>query len=364
MPWPDHRLLELFRIDLPIVLAPMAGAMDAELAIAVARAGGLGSLPCALLTAEQAREQVIRYREATGGKPVNLNFFTHTPPVPDNAREHAWRERLAPYYREFDIDPAAPVAASNRAPFDEAFCGVVEDLKPEVVSFHFGLPSPVLVKRVKAAGCAMIASATSVKEARWLAERGCDAIIAQGYEAGGHRGMFLTEDIATQAGTMALVPQVVDGVDVPVIAAGGIADARGIVAALALGAAGVQIGSAYLRSPESKVKPPHRAALANASDDNTVITNVMTGRPARGIVNRVIREVGPMSDITPAFPLAGGALAPLGARALAQGSGDFSSLWAGQAVRLSPAMPAGELTLKLAGGAQALLARLAGEDSH
>jgi nitronate monooxygenase len=360
MMWPDQRLLGLFTIDLPIVLAPMAGAMDETLAIAVAQAGGLGSLPCAMLTADQVREQMARYRDATGGKPVNLNFFAHTPPVPDNAREHAWRERLAPYYRELGVDPAAPVKASSRAPFDEAFCGVVEDLKPEVVSFHFGLPPPELVKRVKAAGCVMIASATSAKEARWLAERGCDAIIAQGYEAGGHRGMFLTEDITTQAGTMALVPQMVDAVDVPVIAAGGIADARGIVAAFALGAAGVQIGSAFLPCPESKISAPHRAALADASDDSTAITNVMSGRPARGFVNRIMREVGPMSDIAPAFPLAGGALAPLAAKAMAQGSGGFSSLWAGQAARLSPAMPAGELTLKLAGEAEALMTRLAG----
>jgi nitronate monooxygenase len=357
--WPDRRLLELFSVEHPILLAPMAGAMDAELAIAVGTAGGLASLPAALLDAGRLREQVARFRAACN-KPLNLNFFAHQPPVPDNAREHAWRERLKPYYVEMGIDPAAPIKASNRAPFDEAFCAVVEEVKPQVVSFHFGLPAPALVERVKAAGCVMIASATSVKEARWLAERGCDAVIAQGYEAGGHRGMFLTEDINTQAGTFALVPQVVDAVHVPVIAAGGIGDARGIAAALALGAAGVQIGSAYLSCPESKITALHRAALAQATDDASVITNVMTGRPARGLFNRVMREAGPISDIVPPFPLAGGALAPLAAKALAQGSSDFSSLWAGQAAALGQAVPARVRTLQLATEAQALMKRLAG----
>src|SRR6201999_1196144 len=160
----------------------------------------------------------------------------------NNAREDTWREQLKPYYRELGIDPADPVPISNRAPFDAEFCQVVEALKPEVVSFHFGLPEPALLNRVKVAECFVLSSATTVAEARWLAERGVDAVIAQGYEAGGHRGMFLSDDLNAQVGTFALVPQVVDAVKVPVIAAGGITDARGIVAALALGAAGVQIG--------------------------------------------------------------------------------------------------------------------------
>ena len=218
------------------------------------------------------------------------------------------RQRLAPYYKELGLDPAAPVNAANRAPFDAAMCELVEELKPEVVSFHFGLPEPALLKRVKAAGCIVMASATIVKEAIWLEENGADVIIAQGAEAGGHRGMFLTDNIAEQPGTFALVPQVVDAVKVPVIAAGGIADGRGIAAAFALGASGVQIGSAYLRCPESKVIAPARAALAQASDDSTVITNVMTGRPARGVANRVMREVGPISPDAPAFPHAATAL--------------------------------------------------------
>jgi nitronate monooxygenase len=357
--WPDRRLLDLFKIEHPILLAPMAGAMDCDLAIAVAAGGGLGSLPTALLDERQMRDQLQKFRAAVS-KPVNLNFFCHKPPVPNNAREHAWREVLKPYYAEYGIDPAAPVPSSNRLPFDEARCAAMEELKPEVVSFHFGLPAPALLKRVKAAGCIVLASATTVEEARSLAGDGCDVIIAQGFEAGGHRGMFLTEDLAAQVGTFALVPQVVDAVKLPVIAAGGITDARGIAAAFALGASAVQLGTAFLFCPESKIQPPHRAALTKARDDGTVVTNLQTGKPARGLVNRVMRELGPVNEVAPEFPLAAGALAPLNAKALANGSGDFLSMWAGQAAGLGHIMPARELTRTLADEAQALLKRLAG----
>ena len=357
--WQDRRLLDLFGIEHPIVLAPMAGVMDTDLAVAVADGGGLASLPMAMLDEAKLRAQVETFRAATA-RPLNLNFFTHTPPVPNNAREHAWRESLKPYYAEYGIDPAAPVPSSERKPFNDAFCAAVEELKPEVVSFHFGLPDKALLDRVKVAGCVVMSSATTVEEARWLEAHGCDVVIAQGAEAGGHRGMFLTDSLASQPGTMALVPQVVDAVKLPVIAAGGIGDARGIVAALALGAAAVQIGTAFLLAPESKVLPPHRAALQAARDDGTVVTNVMTGRPARGFVNRVMRERGPISDIAPAFPLAGGALAPLHAKAQAQGSGDFSAMWAGQAAALGREIPARELVVRLAEEAQTLLRRLAG----
>lgn len=345
--WPDRRLIELFKIELPIVQAPMAGATDWELAVAVAEAGALGSLPCAMLNARQIREQMAKIRAHTK-KPINLNFFCHTPPVLNNAREARWRERLAPYYRELGIDPAAPIPSSNRTAFDSVMCDVVEETKPEVVSFHFGLPEPKLLQRIKAAGFLVMSSATTAGEARWLEARGVDAVIAQGYEAGGHRGIFLSDDIATQAGTFALVPQIVDAVKVPVVAAGAVADARGIAAAFALGAAGVQIGTAYLWCPESKISEPHRAALKSAREDATAVTNLMTGRPARGIINRLMREIGPISDVAPEFPLAAGALAPLRAKAEAQGSGDFSPMWAGQAAALGRAIPAGQLTKMLA----------------
>ncbi len=356
--WPDCRLLDLFKIDQPILQAPMAGVMDAELAIAVARAGGLGGLPAGMLNAEQLRAQVTQFRAATGGKPVNLNFLAHRMPVPNNAREHAWREALKPYYVEFDIDLAAPVTTVSRAPFDAAMCAVVEELKPDVVSFHYGLPEPALVARTKAAGSKIICSATTVAEARFLEAHGCDAVIAQGLEAGGHRGMFLSDNLATQVGLFALLPQVADALTVPVIASGGIADARAIVAAFALGAAGVQIGTAFLFCPEAKTLPPHRAALRAARDDSTVVTNVLSGRPARGLINRAIRELGPISEVVPEFPLASGALAPLNAKAQARGSGDFSPMLAGQAASLGRELPAGELVAKLALEAQDVLRRM------
>ena len=357
--WPDRRIIELFKTEFPIVLAPMAGVMDADLVIAAAQGGALGSLPCAMISAEKAREQVNIIRQRVSA-PINLNFFCHEPVEADPAREAGWKQRLEAYHQELGLDPAAPVNAANRAPFDAAFCEVVEELKPEVVSFHFGLPDQALLRRVKAAGCLVMGSATIVREAIWLEENGADVIIAQGAEAGGHRGMFLTENIAEQPGTFALVPQVVDAVKVPVIAAGGIADGRGIAAAFALGAAGVQIGSAYLRCPESKVSAPARVALAQARDDCTVITNVMTGRPARGVPNRVMREVGPISPHAPAFPHAATALGPLKAAAEKLGKVDFTNLWAGQAVRMGTDMPATELTRALAGSALARMSALSG----
>jgi nitronate monooxygenase len=337
----------------------MAGAIDAEIAIAVARGGGLAAVPCAMLSVEKAREQVgiIRQRVAT---PINLNFFCHKAVAADAESEAAWRKRLAPYYREFGLDPSAPINAANRAPFDEAMCALVEEVKPEIVSFHFGLPEPALLKRVKATGALIMGSATIVREAIWLEQNGADIVIAQGAEAGGHRGMFLTDNIAEQPGTFALVPQVVDAVKVPVVAAGGIADGRGIAAAFALGASGVQIGTAYLRCPESRVSALAKAALAKGQDDSTVITNVMTGRPARGVVNRAMREVGPVSPESPAFPHAATAFAPLRQAAEKQGKVDFTNLWAGQAVRLGRETPAAELTRALAEDALGRMRKLAG----
>jgi nitronate monooxygenase len=355
--WPSRRLLDLLRIEHPIIQAPMAGAMDSELAAAVSEAGGLGCLPCAMLNPEKLREEIAKIRARTK-KPIAVSFFCHVAPVPNNAREAAWRKRLEPYYRELEIDPMAAVPFSNRAPFDEALLEAVLDTRPEVVGFHFGLPPAPLYAKLKQEGFPIIATATTVAEARWLAERGIDGVITQGYEAGGHRGMFLTDNVTTQVGTFALVPQVRDAVSVPVIAAGGVSDARGIAAAFALGADGVQIGSAYLHTPEAKISSAHRAAVKSARDDSTVLTNVMTGRPARGVINRVIREQGPISDV-PEFPLAAGALQPLRTKAEAQGSGDFSPMWSGQAVALGRPLGAGELTQQLAAEALAYLRKLA-----
>jgi len=352
--WPDRRLPDLFGVEHPILLAPMAGPGGAALGVAVADAGGLGSLPCALLSPDKAWAALEAFRAATSA-PVNLNFFCHSPPDADPAREDAWRARLAPYYAELGLERGASVATPTRNPFDEAFCGLVERARPEVVSFHFGLPSAPLLDRVRRAGAKVIASATTVAEARWLEERGCDAVIAQGLEAGGHRSAFLDLDMARQVGTFTLVPQVVDAVKVPVIAAGGVADARGIVAALALGAAAVQIGTAYLLCPEADTPPLHRRALTSIEDDGTEVTNLFTGRPARGIVNRLMREIEALSADAPDFPLAAAALAPLRAKAEAAGSDDFTNQWAGQAAPLARAEPAGELTRRWAREALAKL---------
>ena len=354
--WPDRRIQDLLGIELPIIQAPMAGAGLADLAVAVAEAGGLGSLPCALLRPDQLLTQFGIIRQRTQ-RPINVNFFCHRPAEADAAREAAWRSRLAPYYREFGLDPEAPVPASNRAPFDDEFCTLVEELRPEVVSFHFGLPERRLLDRVLATDAKIMSSATTVEEARWLEAEGCHAIIAQGCEAGGHRGMFRSEDVATQVGTFSLVPQVVDAVRVPVIAAGGIADGRGTAAAFMLGASAVQIGTAYLFCPESTIADPHRRALAAAAVHETALTNVFTGRPARGILNRVMREVGPISAAAPAFPLAGGALAPLRAATEPSGSGEFMSIWSGQSAPLCQAITADELTRQLAEQALRLLQR-------
>jgi nitronate monooxygenase len=355
--WPDRRLLDLLRLEVPIVQAPMAGSSGADLAVAVSAAGGLGSLPCAMLDTQQIRAAVTRIRARTG-KPINLNFFCHVPPKLDAAREDAWRARLAPYYAELGLDPAAPVRSAHRTPFDGEFADAVAELKPAVASFHYGLPAPALLGRVKAAGCRVFSSATTVAEARWLEQHGADVVIAQGLEAGGHRGMFLTGDLAAQVGTLALVPQIVDAVKIPVIAAGGIADARGIAAAFALGAAGVQIGTGYLQCPEAETLAAHRAALAAARDDATAFTNVYTGRPARGFVNRLVREQGPLAGGIPEFPLAAGAVAPLRKAAEARGSADFTPMWAGQAAGLGRPLAAGELTRRLAAEALEKLAEL------
>jgi nitronate monooxygenase len=345
--WPNQDLLQLLGIDLPIIQAPMAGCNGAELAAAVAAAGGLGSLPCAMLMPDKVRSEVALIRRVTSN-PINLNFFCHQLPQPDAQQIAQWRARLLPYYEAFGLELPPPDSASIRQPFDAAMCDVVEELKPAVVSFHFGLPTPDLLDRVKGLGCKVLSSATTVREARWLAERGVDAIIAQGLEAGGHRGMFLSDDFAYQVGTFALVPQVVDAVALPVIAAGGIADSRGIAAALALGAAGVQLGSAYLLCPEANTSHVHREALRTARDDQSALTNLFSGRPARALLNRFMKEVGPMSSLAPDFPLATADVAPLRARAESQSSGEFSPLWAGQAAALACEEGAGDLTRRLA----------------
>ena len=354
-------LFESLGMRLPLIQAPMAGSQGSALALAVCGAGGLGSLPAATLSLEALADELRRLRDGVAGlgaggspAPYNVNFFCHQPPGHDAAREQAWLAAMAPLYAEAQVQaPSLPLAA-GRTPFTAEAAALLAQFRPPVVSFHFGLPEPRLLETVRAWGAKVLSSATTVAEARWLERQGVDAIIAQGLEAGGHRGHFLSEDLSEQSGTFALLPQVVRAVRVPVIAAGGLADATGVAAARSLGAAGVQVGTAYLLCPEASTTPLHRAALQSEAAGHTALSNVFTGRPARGIVNRAMRVLGrdgdPLNPSAPAFPLATSAIAPLRAAAEARGSSDFSPLWAGQAARLCQPMSAAALTQALAAG--------------
>ncbi|WP_439843197.1 NAD(P)H-dependent flavin oxidoreductase [Aeromonas taiwanensis] len=326
----------------PIIQAPMAGVQNSALAMAATGAGALGSLPAAMLSGDELRQELIRLA-ASGPGPFNINFFCHRQPEPDPAQERRWRQVLAPYYAEFGVDAAAQSRAPGRAPFNGEHAALLEEFRPAVVSFHFGLPEPGLLAQVKATGAKVLASATTVAEAQWLAARGADAIIAQGLEAGGHRGHFLDEDLGLQQGTFTLLPQIVAAVDLPVIAAGGIVDGKGIRAALALGASAVQMGTAFLCCHEATTSALHRSAIRNEGSHHTALTNLFSGRPARGIVNRLMRELGPLSAAAPAFPHASGALAPLRAAAEKVGDSGFSPLWAGQNVSGCHPMAAADL---------------------
>lgn len=342
-----RRFLDLTGASLPIVQAPMAGASGVALATAALRAGAVGSLPCALLTPDQLREQVAEVRAAASG-PLNINFFAHRlVPAPDEA---GWHAALAPFYAEEDVGPPE-TPPPLRLPFDATMCDAIEELRPAIVSFHFGLPPADLLERVRATGALLFGNATAVAEARWLAAQGMDAIIAQGFEAGGHAGHFLAGH--HPVGTMALVPQVADAVDVPVIAAGGIGDARGIAAALTLGAQAVQLGTAYLHTPESLVSATHRARLAGPEAEDTAFTNLFTGGLARGMRNRLMKELGAVNPAAPPFPYASAALTEL--RRVSEA--DYASFWAGQAAPLGKAEPAQALTERLAREVLALLGK-------
>ena len=339
---------ELLGTVLPIIQAPMAGVQGSELCIAVSQAGGLGSLPCGMLSAEAMRVELSAIRAGTD-KPYGVNFFCHAMPAIDEARERAWRALLQPYFDEYGL--GQPTAApASRVPFGTAAAQVLEEFRPDVVSFHFGLPPQDLLDRVRACGSQVFGCATTVEEAQWLDAQGVDAVIAQGSEAGGHRGMFLSDDLSSQTGTLALVPQIVAAVSVPVIAAGGIASHAAVKAVMELGAVAAQVGTAYLLCSEASTGAAHRAAL-KASSVPTALTNLFSGRPARGIVNRLMRDLGAMNPLAPAFPLAAGALAPLRAQAERLGRGDFSPLWCGQNPGGCREIGAGELTRSLAGAA-------------
>ena len=345
--WPDSRFTDLVGTEHPIVQAPMAGAGGVELAVAAIEGGALGSLPCGMLSPGQVKEQVAELRSRTD-RPFALNFFCHS--MPDELDDRAWRALLQPYYEEFEAEPGN--GGAMRLPFDSDMAGVLEQLRAPIISFHFGLPAEPLLARVKSAGSLVIGNATTLEEALWLQDRGVDAIIAQGIEAGGHTGRFLGSSPAEAFGLFALIPLVADRIAVPVIAAGGIGDGRGIAAALTLGAGAVQLGTAYLHAPEARISDIHRARLC---EGRTLFTNLMTGGLARGLRGRLVDELGPVRSEAPPYPLASAALAPLRKAAEKQGEYGFGPMWAGQAAPLGRSLPAAELTRRLAADALAIL---------
>ena len=344
-----------------LIQAPMAGSQNHRLAAAVFLAGGLGSIPAAMLTTEQLQTELSAFEDAIasltdiplqwgGCLPVNVNFFCHTPPTEQLEKEAAWRQQLTPLYQAHGIDPQSVGSGPGRAPFSEESLKLMGQFKPAVVSFHFGLPKAEWVQQLKSWGIQIWSSATTVQEAQWLEQQGVDAVIAQGLEAGGHRGMFLSDDLSTQMGCLALLPQICKAVKLPVIAAGGVSTAAAVSAAKALGANAVQVGTAFLTSDEATTSALHRQALMSDAAKHTALTNLFSGRPARGIVNKFMRDFGPLNPEAPAFPLATSAVAPLRAAAEAKGQSDYSPLWSGQNASDCQALPAADIAHKLLQG--------------
>lgn len=355
MHWPDRRVLELFGIDVPIIQAPMAGITTPAMMRGVAQAGGLGSLPLGMATPDDARAALDALGDMAD-TPINLNFFCHKPGPDDPARECEWRNRLRPFFEEMGLQAPAPSVHWHDSNIDGWQCELVERVRPRVVSFHFGLPDHLLLDRVRSTGAKIICSATTVREARWLEAAGCDAIIAQGLEAGGHRGSFLDAEIETQVGTLSLVRQLVSTVRVPVIAAGGIGDARGIAAALTLGAAAVQLGTAYLFCSEARISGPFRKALEGVGDVGTMITSGLSGRPARVLRNRLARALSLFPDDVPQFPKPAFMLRPLIQASERAGRDDLMAVWCGQGAPLCSQLPAEGLTRRLGQEARRLVA--------
>ena len=346
----DEPMSNFLGVKLPIIQAPMAGVQGSDLTIAVCKAGGLGSLPCAMLSPEMIVSEIKAIKAAVSS-PFNLNFFCHQMPDYSQVRHDQWQRVLKPYFDELTISCKNQPYAASRQPFNHLIADLIEPFKPEVVSFHFGLPDDELLSRVKGWGTKVLSSATTVKEALWLEAKGVDAVIAQGVEAGGHRGMFLTDDVTTQLGLFSLLPQLTARLNIPVIAAGGIANPRGVASALSMGASAVQIGTTYLLCPEANTTPLHRNALKSEAAQHTALTNIFSGRPARGIVNRVMRELGYITPDAPSFPYAGIEITQLKLAAEAVNSTDFTSLWCGQNASGCQEISAYELTRWLTGAA-------------
>ncbi|MGF1706864.1 NAD(P)H-dependent flavin oxidoreductase [Enterovibrio baiacu] len=341
-------LKPLLGTELPIIQAPMAGVQGSELAIAVCRAGGLGSLPCGMLTIEQILDETQRIRQATP-RPYNLNFFCHSMPAYNTQIHARWQQCLAPYFDEVDEQCVPNPHGASRMPFNHDIADAIEPLRPPVISFHFGLPERGLLKRVKSWGTRVLSSATTVEEARWLEANGADAVIAQGSEAGGHRGMFLSTDLSLQSPMSTLVAQMVESVSIPVIAAGGIGNHRDVLQALALGASAVQIGTSYMLCTEAKTSALHRAAIQDSKGGDTAITNIFSGRPARGIMNRAMTELGCINDLAPTFPYSSIEMGQLRGHFEKLGKSDFSPLWSGENMTGCKEVSAETLTRELAG---------------
>ncbi len=333
-------------ITLPIIQAPMAGAQDWELCAAVSKAGGLGSLPCAMLSAEQIADQVKKIRASTNA-PFNLNFFCHEMPVVKNEVLRAWQSQFVDEYQRFDITEDRRSSGKLRSPFDENTASLIEAIAPPVVSFHFGLPSEQLLSRVRETGAIILSSATTLREAEWLAEKEIDAIILQGIEAGGHRGMFLETSLGRQVSTCELLGLCRERIERPLIVAGGIGDAELVKELLKSGADAIQVGTAYLLCDEAKTSSVHRQALQQATENNTVITNVFSGRPARGITNGLIKRLGAMNELAPPFPYASLASAALRQEAEKQGINDFTPLWSGTNTEVCKQTSAAQITIEL-----------------
>jgi nitronate monooxygenase len=342
-----NTLTSLLGIRHPIIQAPMAGFGTPQLAAAVTDAGGLGSLALGAGTAAQAESTITALQALTGG-PFNVNLFTHAPAQPDAAREARWLAYLAPHFARMGQAPPTALREIYRSFLaDPDMLEVLVRTRPAVVSFHFGLPTAQQIDALHGAGCVLMATATNPAEARAIEAAGIDIVVAQGYEAGGHRGIFDPSVPDPALGTFALVRLLAKAVRIPVVAAGGIMDGQGIAASLRLGASGVQMGTAFLACPEANTSAHHRALLAQP-ELGTAVTATISGRPARGIINRFFSEIGgPGHPPAPDYPIAYDAAKALHAAASSKGLDDYSVNWAGQAYALARPMPAAQLVALL-----------------